>query len=209
MLMIRELREQCCIYKDTRGSLQSTLSKNKPNRMYETIVSYIAIFSLSALDLSDDDDCSESLRVPSFRMLVFFTSSTSLFPTTPTSLLQSTNVSPLLSLLDSLVHVLARETFRNFSLCLRQPTSQLKVYVHNTSLLFFNNRAMSSMLHGTNEILRVQLQTMFCLSYRSHEQINIILVDIFLHLFTHLYSPFLRSKLVLFSSGSGSEMQNI
>ena len=34
--------------KDTRSSLQSPLSKTKPNRTYETIVSYTAIFSDSA-----------------------------------------------------------------------------------------------------------------------------------------------------------------
>ena len=34
--------------KDTTGSIQSTLSKTKPNRIYESIASYIAIFSHSS-----------------------------------------------------------------------------------------------------------------------------------------------------------------
>ena len=65
------------------------------------------------LDLRDDDDCSESPRVPTaqLRRLVFFASPTSLFPKTPPSLHQSPNIPPF----TSLVHVLAEETFWYFS----------------------------------------------------------------------------------------------
>ena len=46
----KHFRCEQCNYssKDTRSSLQSPLSKTKPNRTYETIVSYTAIFSDSA-----------------------------------------------------------------------------------------------------------------------------------------------------------------
>ena len=67
--------------------------------------------------------------------------------------------------------------------CVSHPHS-FKVFVHKTSpLLFFNIRAMSFMLQGTHE---------------GH------------HKFTPEYviiKPKLRSKLVLFSSGSGPELQ--
>ena len=65
------------------------------------------------LNLRDDDDCSESPRVPTaqLRRLVFFASPTSLFPKTPPSLHQSPNIPPF----TSLVHVLAKETFWYFS----------------------------------------------------------------------------------------------
>ena len=62
---------------------------------------------------------------------------------------------------------------------------------------------------GYSRIFKGYNRRLCSVSYRSHKYMNIILVDVFFQYLLFFYSPLLRSKLVLFSSGSGSDMQNI
>ena len=78
------------------------------------------ILLLGLIDLSDDDGCMEPPRVPNTRALVILPSPTSFFPTTPSSLHQSSNVPSFINL----VHALARLNLWYFPSCLCESTSK-------------------------------------------------------------------------------------
>ena len=78
------------------------------------------ILFLGLIDLSDDDGCMEPPRAPYTPALVILPSPTSLFPTTPSSLHQSSNVPSFINL----VHVLARMNLWYFPSCLCEATSK-------------------------------------------------------------------------------------